>query len=172
MSKFVLSAVLATFGGAMVAGHFGGSERAAFAGDMGKGDIIAVATGEGMQEVTTLVTAIKAAGLVDALKGPGPFTVFAPTNQAFAKLPPGTVENLLKPENRDQLKTILLYHVHAGEAIPAAQVRTMGLSTLNGKKLDIRVTDGNVMVNNARVIKTDVAASNGVIHWVDTVLMP
>ena len=142
------------------------------AGMMERHDIIDTATGPGMQEVTTVVTAIKAAGLVDTLKGPGPFTVFAPTNAAFAKLPPGTVENLLKPENKEQLKALLLYHVHAGDAIMAKDVHTMALSTANGKSLSVRASGGDVMINNAKVIKTDVVCTNGVIHWVDTVLMP
>lgn len=139
---------------------------------MVKGDIIDVAVGPGMSEVTTLVTAVQAAGLVETLKGPGPFTVFAPTNAAFAKLPAGTVQELLKPENKEKLKGILLYHVHVGEAIPAARVRTMGLSTANGKALSVMVRDGGVMINNARVIKTDVMASNGIIHWIDSVVLP
>lgn len=136
------------------------------------GDIIDVATGPAMQEVTTLVTAVKAAGLVDTLKGKGPFTVFAPTNAAFAKLPAGTVEDLLKPENKEKLKAILLYHVHPGDAIMAKDVKTMSLSTANGKPLAVTASGGNVMVNNAKVIKTDVPASNGVIHWIDTVILP
>ena len=135
-------------------------------------DIIEVATGPGMTEVSTVVTAIKAAGLVDTLKGTGPFTVFAPTNAAFAKLPAGTVEDLLKPENKEKLKALLLYHVHAGAGIKAADVKTMKLSTANGADLDIKAEGGNVMVNNAKVIKTDVMASNGVIHWIDAVVMP
>lgn len=139
---------------------------------MAKGDIIDVATGPGMSRVTTLVQAVQAAGLVETLKGPGPFTVFAPTNEAFAKLPAGTLEDLLKPENREKLKSILLYHVHVGDAIPAANVRTMALSTANGKPLTVVLRDGNVMINNAKVIKTDVPASNGIIHWIDTVVLP
>jgi uncharacterized surface protein with fasciclin (FAS1) repeats len=137
-----------------------------------KGDIIDVATGPGMQEVTTLVTAVKAAGLVDTLKGAGPFTVFAPTNAAFAKLPAGTVEDLLKPENKEKLKGILLYHVHAGAAVQAKDVKTMSLSTANGKPLNVKAEGGNVMINNAKVIKTDVQATNGVIHWIDAVVLP
>ena len=139
---------------------------------MAKGDIVDVATGPGMQEVTTLVTAIKAAGLVDTLKGAGPFTVFAPTNAAFAKLPAGTLDDLLKPENKEKLKGILLYHVHVGKAVPAADVKTMALRTANGKPLAVTVDGGNVMINDAKVIKTDIPASNGVIHWIDTVVMP
>ena len=136
------------------------------------GDIIEVATGPGMTEVTTLVAAVKAAGLVETLKGQGPFTVFAPTNAAFEKLPKGTVEDLLKPENKEKLKSILLYHVHAGDAIKAADVKTMSLSTANGKPLMVKKGEDGVMINNAKVIKTDVPAKNGVIHWVDTVILP
>jgi len=135
-------------------------------------DIIEVATGEGMQEVTTLVAAIKAAGLVDTLKGEGPFTVFAPTNAAFEKLPEGTVADLLKPENKEKLTAILLYHVHVGAAVKAADVKTMKLSTANGKDLDVKVDGATVTVNGAKVIKTDVMAKNGVIHWIDTVVLP
>lgn len=137
-----------------------------------KKDLIAVATGEGMSEVTTLVAAIKAADLVAPLQGAGPFTVFAPTNAAFGKLPPGTVEELLKPENKEKLQSILLYHVHQGAAVKAADVKTMKLSTLNGKELDVKVEGGSVFVNNAKVIKTDVTASNGIIHWIDAVVLP
>ncbi len=147
-------------------------QQAIAADDMMKKDIIETAVGPGMSEVTTLVAAIKAAGLVETLKGAGPFTVFAPTNAAFAKLPAGTVEDLLKPENKEKLKGILLYHVHAGKAIKAADVKTMKLTTANGKDLDVKVEGGNVMINNAKVIKTDVVCSNGVIHWIDTVVLP
>ncbi len=154
--------------------------RSATAGDippkqmeeMKKMDIIDTATGPGMQEVTTVVAAIKAAGLVDTLKGPGPFTVFAPTNAAFDKLPKGTVEELLKPENKDKLTKILLYHVHSGDAIMAKDVKTMALTTAEGKDLAVKVDGDTVMINNAKVVKTDVICTNGVIHWVDTVLMP
>lgn len=135
-------------------------------------DIIDTATGPGMQRVTTLVTAIKAADLVATLKGTGPFTVFAPTNEAFAKLPPGTVEDLLKPENKEKLKSILLYHVHVGDAVMARDVKTMALSTANGKSLSVKVDGSDVMVDNAKVIKTDVICSNGIIHWIDTVVLP
>jgi uncharacterized surface protein with fasciclin (FAS1) repeats len=137
-----------------------------------KGDIIDVATGPNMEQVTTVVAAIKAADLVDTLKGKGPFTVFAPTNAAFEKLPKGTVEELLKPENKEKLKGILLYHVHAGSAVMAKDVKTMSLTTAAGKDLAVKAGADGVTINNAKVIKTDVTASNGVIHWVDTVLMP
>jgi transforming growth factor-beta-induced protein len=132
-------------------------------------DIVAVASGAG--SFKTLVAAVKAAGLVETLQGTGPFTVFAPTDEAFAKLPAGTVENLLKPENKAQLVAILTYHVVAGKVM-AADVKTMQAKTVNGKELSIKVADGNVTVDGAKVVKTDVAASNGVIHVIDTVVLP
>jgi uncharacterized surface protein with fasciclin (FAS1) repeats len=133
------------------------------------GDIVAVASGAG--SFKTLVTAVKAAGLVETLQGKGPFTVFAPTDEAFAKLPAGTVEDLLKPENKEKLKGILLYHVVPGKVM-AADVKTMKAKTAGGKELSIKVEGGSVMVDNAKVVKTDVAASNGVIHVIDTVVLP
>lgn len=136
------------------------------------GDIIETATGPGMSQVTTLVTAIKAADLVKPLKGEGPFTVFAPTNAAFDKLPAGTLEELLKPENKEQLQAILLGHVHSGDAVLAKDVKTMSLSTLEGSDLKVKVDGKTVTVNDAKVIKTDVIASNGIIHWIDTVILP
>ena len=132
-------------------------------------DIVVVAAGAG--SFNTLVAAVKAAGLVETLKSAGPFTVFAPTDEAFAKLPKGTVEDLLKPENKAKLVAILTYHVVAGKVM-AADVKTMMAKTVNGKELDIKIADGAVTVNSAKVIKTDVAASNGVIHVIDTVLIP
>ena len=133
------------------------------------GDIVAVATSTG--SFKTLVAAVKAAGLVETLQGKGPFTVFAPTDEAFSKLPAGTVDDLLKPENKDKLVAILTYHVVPGKVM-AADVKTMMVKTVNGKELSIKVDDGKVTVNGAKVIKTDVAASNGVIHVIDTVLLP
>jgi uncharacterized surface protein with fasciclin (FAS1) repeats len=136
-------------------------------------NIIQIATGDNMGEVSTLVKAVQAAGLVETLEGDGPFTVFAPTNEAFAALPPGTLDDLLKPENKDKLKAILLYHVHVGDAIMAAQVHPMKLSTADGDKvLNITVNGDTVMVNDAKVIKTDIVAKNGVIHWIDKVVLP
>ena len=132
-------------------------------------DLITVASSAGT--FNTLVAAVKAAGLVETLQGDGPFTVFAPTDTAFAKLPKGTVEDLLKPENKEKLAAILTCHVVAGKVM-AADVKTMKAKTVNGKELDIRVTDGQVTVDSAKVVKTDVAASNGVIHVIDSVLMP
>ena len=132
-------------------------------------DIVAVAAGAG--SFNTLVAAVKAAGLVETLQGAGPFTVFAPSDEAFAKLPKGTVEDLLKPENKEKLVAILTYHVVAGKVM-AADVKTMKAKTVNGKELDIKVADGHVTVDGAKVVKTDVAASNGVIHVIDTVVLP
>src|SRR5579883_2507444 len=120
----------------------------------------------------TLIAAVKAAGLVDALKGPGPFTVFAPTDEAFAKLPPGTVENLLKPENKAELRKILTYHVVAGRVTASDVVKLDSAKTLEGGSLTIHKGNGGVMVNGAHVTKTDIAASNGVIHVIDAVLLP
>ena len=132
-------------------------------------DIVAVASGAG--SFNTLVAAVKAAGLVETLQGKGPFTVFAPTDEAFAKLPAGTVEDLLKPANKEKLVGILTYHVLSGKVM-AADVKTMKAKTVNGQELQITVKDGAVMVNNAKVVKTDIPASNGVIHVIDTVVLP
>lgn len=133
------------------------------------GDIVAVASSAG--SFKTLVAAVKAAGLVETLQGKGPFTVFAPTDDAFAKLPAGTVEGLLKPENKNKLVAILTYHVVPGKVM-AADVKTMKAKTVNGQSLDVKVADGVVTVDKAKVVKTDVGASNGVIHVIDTVLLP
>ncbi len=133
------------------------------------GDIVAVASGAG--SFKTLVTAVKAAGLVETLQGKGPFTVFAPTDEAFAKLPAGTVESLLKPENKEKLVAVLTYHVVPGKVM-AADVKTMKAKTVNGKELSIKAESGAVTVDAAKVVKTDVAASNGVIHVIDTVVLP
>ncbi len=133
------------------------------------GDIVAVASGAG--SFNTLVAAVKAAGLVETLQGKGPFTVFAPTDEAFAKLPSGTVESLLKPENKDKLVAILTYHVVPGKVM-AADVKTMKAKTVNGQELSIKVGADGVMVDGAKVVKTDVAAKNGVIHVIDTVVLP
>ncbi len=131
--------------------------------------IVAVASNAG--QFKTLVTAVKAAGLVETLNGKGPFTVFAPTDEAFAKLPKGTVENLLKPENKEQLVAILTYHVIPGK-IMASEVTTTDAKTVNGKKLPIMVNAGKVKAGDANVVKTDIPASNGVIHVVDSVIIP
>jgi transforming growth factor-beta-induced protein len=135
-----------------------------------KADIVDTAVAAG--SFTTLAAALEAAGLVETLKGEGPFTVFAPTDEAFAKLPAGTVEDLLKPENREALQRVLTYHVVAGE-VPAATVVTMrSAKAVSGDTLAIETRDGTVTVANARVISTDIAASNGIIHVIDSVMLP
>jgi uncharacterized surface protein with fasciclin (FAS1) repeats len=125
-------------------------------------------------EFKTLVAAVKAADLVDSLKGNGPFTVFAPTDEAFAKLAKGTVEELLKPENKDKLKAILTYHVVSGKVMAADVVKLDGkdVKTVQGSPVAIKVDGGAVMVGNAKVTKSDIQTSNGVIHFIDTVLLP
>jgi len=133
-------------------------------------DIVDTAVGAGQFE--TLAAALGAAGLVDTLKGDGPFTVFAPTDEAFAKLPAGTVENLLKPENKDQLTAILTYHVVPGNVMAADVVKLSEAETVNGKKVNIKTEGDTVMINDAKVVSADVAASNGVIHVIDAVILP
>ena len=118
----------------------------------------------------TLVTAVKAAGLVETLSGPGPFTVFAPTDDAFAKLPAGTIDALLK--DIPKLKAVLTYHVVAGKTMASDVVKLSSAKTVNGQSVTIKVEGGTVMVDKAKVIKTDIAGSNGVIHVIDTVLIP
>jgi len=132
-------------------------------------DIVDTAVAAG--NFNTLAAALKAAGLIDTLKGKGPFTVFAPTDEAFAKLPKGTVETLLKPENKEKLKSILLYHVAAGEIL-AKDVKTMPLPTVNGQRAEVLVKDGKVTIDNATVTATDIVAGNGVIHVIDSVILP
>uniref|UniRef100_UPI003703F480 fasciclin domain-containing protein n=1 Tax=Pseudobythopirellula maris TaxID=2527991 RepID=UPI003703F480 len=133
-------------------------------------DIVDTAVAAG--SFKTLVAAVQAADLVEALKGDGPFTVLAPTDEAFAKLPKGTVETLLKPENKKKLASILTYHVIAARAPADKVVGMKSAETLNGQSVSIAVNDGEVKIDNAKVVKTDIFCSNGVIHVIDTVLMP
>jgi uncharacterized surface protein with fasciclin (FAS1) repeats len=137
---------------------------------MGDKDIVDTAVAAG--SFKTLAAALQAAGLIDTLKGKGPFTVFAPTDEAFAKLPAGTVEMLLKPENKAKLTAILTYHVVAGEVMAKQVVTLKDAKTVNGESVKISSMGGGVMVNASHVTKTDIHASNGVIHVIDTVLMP
>jgi len=120
----------------------------------------------------TLVAAVKAADLVDTLKGTGPFTVFAPTDEAFAKLPAGTVEELLKPENKAKLQAILTYHVVAGKVMAKDVVKLHNAKTVNGQELSVSAEAGAVMIDNAKVVKADILCTNGVIHVIDAVIMP
>jgi len=157
----VVAALATGLGGTATAGDYGRKASA---------DIVGVAASN--EAFSTLVAAVKAAGLVETLQGEGPFTVFAPTNAAFAKLPEGTVENLLKPENKDKLVAILTYHVVPG-SVEAAQVGGLDkAATVNGQELSITATDAGVMVDDANVVQTDIPASNGVIHVIDSVILP
>jgi uncharacterized surface protein with fasciclin (FAS1) repeats len=133
-------------------------------------DIVDTAVAAG--SFTTLAKALTAADLVATLKGPGPFTVFAPTDEAFAKLPAGTVENLLKPENKAMLRRVLTYHVVSGKVMAADVVKVSSAKAVSGDMLSIKAGGGTVTVEEARVVKTDIGASNGVIHVVDAVLLP
>jgi len=142
----------------------GGTARA-----QGK-DLVDTAAGAG--QFKTLAAALQAAGLVETLKGKGPFTVFAPTDAAFAKLPAGTVESLLKPENKAKLTAILTYHVVAGKVMAADVVKVTSAKTVQGGAVTVNAMGGKVTVDGANVVTTDIAASNGVIHVIDTVMMP
>ncbi|NIO63384.1 MAG: fasciclin domain-containing protein [Gammaproteobacteria bacterium] len=151
--------VLGLVSSLIAAGHYGM-----------KKDIVDTAVGAG--SFNTLVAAVKAADLVETLKGEGPFTVFAPTDDAFAKLPAGTLDDLLKPENKAKLQAILTYHVVPGKVMADDVVKLDSAKTVNGQSLTIKVESGAVMVDNAKVVKTDIRASNGVIHVIDTVVLP
>ena len=131
-----------------------------------------VDTAVAADDFNTLVAAVKAAGLVETLKGEGPFTVFAPTDAAFKKLPKGTLESLLKPENKKKLVGILTYHVVPGKVMAADVVKLKDAKTVQGSKVTIKVDGGKVMVDKANVVKTDIVCKNGVIHVIDAVILP
>ncbi|HET9703500.1 MAG TPA: fasciclin domain-containing protein [Vicinamibacterales bacterium] len=133
-------------------------------------DLVDTAVAAG--QFKTLAVALKAAGLVETLKGSGPFTVFAPTDEAFARLPKGTVEDLLKPENKAKLTAILTYHVVPGKVMAADVVKVKEAKTVQGGSLKVTASGGAVKVDNAEVVKTNIAASNGVIHVIDSVVIP
>ena len=133
-------------------------------------DIVATAVAAG--SFKTLAKALEAADLVKTLEGPGPFTVFAPTDEAFAKLPAGTVENLVKPENREKLRRVLTYHVVPGKLMAADVVKVQTAKAVSGDTLTVQAHGGSVLVDAAHVTKTDIAASNGVIHVIDAVMLP
>ena len=149
---------------------------ASHAGDGANGDmdnqpsIVDIAAGN--EDFSTLVAALKAAELVDVLSGEGPFTVFAPTNDAFEKLPAGTVETLLEPENKGQLTDVLTYHVVSGAVYASDVVELSEAATVQGSSVEITVSDAGVMVDSANVVTTDIEASNGVIHVIDGVILP
>jgi len=150
----------------LIAGLLFGSVR--LSADTDQKNIVETAVAAG--SFKTLVTAVKSAGLVETLSGPGPFTVFAPTDDAFAKLPEGTIPALL--QNKDKLTAILTYHVVSGKVMAADVVKLSSAKTVNGQSLTITVKDGKVMVDSAMVIKTDIVCSNGVIHVIDSVVLP
>ena len=154
----VLSSMLVTLfsGFALAGGH--------------KHDIVDTAIKAG--SFNTLVAAVQAAGLVETLKSKGPFTVFAPTDEAFSQLDKATLESLLKPENKDQLVAILTYHVVAGKVMSTDITDNMQPSTVNGSTINIKLSNGKVMINDATVITADVDTDNGVIHVIDKVLIP
>jgi uncharacterized surface protein with fasciclin (FAS1) repeats len=171
MFRFTRTFMAGTLIAAVVAGFalFGGRGTAS-AQDAKPKDIVDTAVAAG--QFKTLAAALGAGGLVDTLKGAGPFTVFAPTDDAFAKLPKGTVEDLLKPENKAKLVAILTYHVVPAKAMAADVKDGASYKTVNGKALTASVKDGKVMIGGATVTKADIVASNGVIHVIDTVLLP
>ena len=133
-------------------------------------DIVSLAVGN--DNLSTLVAAVKAAGLVETLQGDGPFTVFAPTNEAFAALPEGTVENLLKPENKDQLIAVLTYHVVSGEVYSKDLKNGQKATTVQGADIKVKLDKNGAMINDAKVVAADVEASNGVVHVIDHVILP
>jgi len=146
-----------------------------FAGSYGsktKSSMDIVDTAVSAKSFSTLVAALKAADLVDVLRGSGPFTVFAPTDAAFAKLPAGIVENLLKPENKAKLQSVLTYHVVPGRYMAADVLKMSSAKTVNGNSFMVSMMGGDAMVDNARIVKTDIMASNGVIHVIDSVILP
>ena len=170
MTTFARKAITAITAGAALAfasvalaDHHGGSKG------MQK-DIVDTAVSAG--SFNTLAAALDAAGLVETLKGEGPFTVFAPTDDAFAALPEGTVESLLEPENKDQLIAVLTYHVVPGKVLAADVVKLDSAATVNGESVTISASDAGVKVDNANVVKTDIMTSNGVIHVIDAVILP
>ena len=171
-NRILTVAVLAaavTLTPSLFAGECSASKTASVATCTAGKDLVSVASGA--DNFKTLVAAVKAAGLVETLQGKGPFTVFAPTDAAFAKLPAGTVEDLLKPENKEKLVAILTYHVVPGKVL-VADVKTSEAKTVQGQSVKLVVSDTGVTVDGAKVIKTDVMAENGVIHVIDTVIIP
>ncbi|MDA0684081.1 MAG: fasciclin domain-containing protein [Bacteroidetes bacterium] len=161
MKNFLLLALVALFVGSVAPAN--GQEST-------DKDIVDIAVEAGTFQ--TLVAAVTAADLVSVLKSEGPFTVFAPTDEAFAALPEGTVADLLKPENKDQLIAVLTYHVVAGKVTAADVVKLTEATTVQGTTVDIMVMDGTVMIDKAHVVAADIMASNGVIHVIDKVLLP
>ncbi|MEO1615616.1 MAG: fasciclin domain-containing protein [Planctomycetota bacterium] len=163
MRKFIAVALAVVLTGSFTAPAFAGC---------GTCDKTVVENAVGAKKFNTLVAAVKAAGLVEALSGEGPFTILAPTDEAFAALPEGTVASLLKPENKDKLVAILKYHVIPAKAMAKDVMGLKEAKTLQGTMVKIKVVDGTVMINDAKVVKTDINSSNGVIHVIDKVILP
>lgn len=168
MKRLLATLMMFGFLGSAAYAHCGDCDSSESHSHEAKTSIVSVAKEAG--SFKTLLKAAEAAGLVETLMGEGPYTVFAPTDEAFAKLPEGTVESLL--QNPEQLKSVLLYHVVPGKKMAGDVVSSTSLKSAQGQSLDIRATDGSVMVENAKVIKTDIVAGNGVIHVIDTVVLP
>ncbi len=164
ISTLVIAVTAALSASVALAGEYGGGK------EMKQKDIVDTAVSAG--SFNTLAAALEAAGLVDTLKGDGPFTVFAPTDEAFAALPEGTVETLLKPENKDQLIAVLTYHVVPGSVKAADVAKLDSAATVNGESVAIAATDAGVTIDNAHVVIADIEASNGVIHVIDAVILP
>ena len=162
---------VSVFAGGAVAGSSkqkGHEKAAAYAGK--SQDIVSTAVAAG--SFKTLAAALQAAGLVETLQGKGPFTVFAPTDEAFAKLPKGTVEELLKPENKEKLTSVLTYHVVPGKVMAKDVLKLESAKTVNGQALTVSTQEGSVMIDGAKVVQTDIECSNGVIHVIDSVILP
>ncbi len=170
-SGAALSMALLTIAGSAAAGSATQKDKKMAASQVTQAqDIVATAVAAG--SFKTLAAALQAAGLVETLQSKGPFTVFAPTDEAFAKLPKGTVEELLKPENKEKLTSVLTYHVVAGSIMAKDVVGLKSAKTVNGKSLSVLVKDGAVRIDGANVVKTDIVCSNGVIHVIDSVVLP
>ncbi len=167
MKKIILAGLMMILSATQVLAGYGDNDKAVT--EPAK-DIVETAVAAG--SFNTLAAALEAGGLIETLKSAGPFTVFAPTDEAFAKLPAGTLDNLLKPENKEQLVAILTYHVVPGKVMAADVVKLQSAKTVNGKEVSIKAGENGVTIDNANVVTTDIDTSNGVIHVIDQVLIP
>ena len=167
MKKIILAGLMMILSATQVLAGYGDNDKAVT--EPAK-DIVETAVAAGA--FNTLAAALEAGGLIETLKSAGPFTVFAPTDEAFAKLPAGTLDNLLKPENKEQLVAILTYHVVPGKVMAADVVKLQSAKTVNGKEVSIKAGENGVTIDNANVVTTDIDTSNGVIHVIDQVLIP
>ncbi len=167
MKKIILAGLMMMLSATQVLAGYGDNDKTVT--EPAK-DIVETAVAAG--SFNTLAAALEAGGLIETLKSAGPFTVFAPTDEAFAKLPAGTLDNLLKPENKEQLVAILTYHVVPGKVMAADVVKLQSAKTVNGKEVSIKAGENGVTIDNANVVTTDIDTSNGVIHVIDQVLIP